>query len=193
MTFRLLDLFCGLGGWTDGFLAEGFEADGIDSARIVAPHYRGNLILQDILTVDGRMLRGKYDVIVGSPPCRDFSKSTWLGKVTWKRPPDPESSLSLVHKFIEIVGDARPEIWLMENVPQLQNYLDLKPEVVARLTPTMVRAFWGSFPPFLIPVTGRVQLERIGGGRLRSWNRARIPLPVARAFARACRERLEGG
>jgi site-specific DNA-cytosine methylase len=32
-----IDLFCGLGGWTEGFLAEGWDVIGFDIARALKP------------------------------------------------------------------------------------------------------------------------------------------------------------
>ena len=31
-----IDLYCGLGGWTEGFLAEGYECIGFDIERVTA-------------------------------------------------------------------------------------------------------------------------------------------------------------
>lgn len=70
-----VDLCAGLGGWTDGLLAEGWDAVGFDIER----HQYGNakypaqLVLQDIRTLDGRQFRGKVSLIVASPPYQEFS------------------------------------------------------------------------------------------------------------------------
>lgn len=66
----VIDLFCGLGGWTKGFLAEGYRAVGFDIERPTS--YPGELILQDVLTLHGSQLRDAA-CIVASPPCQRYS------------------------------------------------------------------------------------------------------------------------
>jgi len=70
----VIDLFCGLGGWTEGFLAEGYNVVGFDNQRHVYgdQKYPGQLVLQDVLTLDGRQFRNAA-VIVASPPCTEYS------------------------------------------------------------------------------------------------------------------------
>lgn len=69
-----IDLFCGLGGWADGFLSEGWEVIGYDIERHVygTDFYPGVLILQDVLDLHGSMFRNA-ECIVASPPCQKYS------------------------------------------------------------------------------------------------------------------------
>ena len=69
-----IDLFCGLGGWAEGFLAEGYEVVGFDIERhdYGSGGYPGWLVIQDVLTLHGSRFRGAA-VIVASPPCQEFS------------------------------------------------------------------------------------------------------------------------
>lgn len=71
----VIDLFCGLGGWTKGFLAEDWDAVGFDIERhqYGDKQYPAQLVLQDVLTLDGRQFRGRADMIVASPPCQRYS------------------------------------------------------------------------------------------------------------------------
>src|SRR5437667_12879599 len=64
-----IDLFCGLGGWAEGFLAEGYDVIGFD---IEARPYPGQLVLQNVLTLHGSQFRDAT-VIVASPPCTEYS------------------------------------------------------------------------------------------------------------------------
>ena len=88
-----IDLFCGLGGWADGFLAEGYDVIGFDIERhdYGTGGYPGQLVLQDVLTLDGRQFRNAA-VIVASPPCQAYSYRA----MPWKRAkalPPPDNSL----------------------------------------------------------------------------------------------------
>lgn len=69
-----IDLFCGLGGWTEGFLSEGWDVIGFDVERHAYgdQRYPAQLVLQDVLTLHGRQFR-EVDCIVASPPCQEFS------------------------------------------------------------------------------------------------------------------------
>jgi C-5 cytosine-specific DNA methylase len=88
-----IDLFCGLGGWTDGLLAEGYHVIGFDiEQHIYGEHrYAGNLVIQDVLTIDGARFRNA-SLIVASPPCQGYSYRA----MPWKRAralPPPDNAL----------------------------------------------------------------------------------------------------
>ena len=78
-----VDLCCGLGGWSDGLLAEGWDVVGFDIERhqYGDDRYPAQLVLQDVLTLDGRQFRGKVSLIVASPPCQKYSYMA----MPWKR------------------------------------------------------------------------------------------------------------
>jgi len=69
-----IDLFCGLGGWTEGLLAEGYRVVGFDIERHVygSHRYPAQLVLQDVLTIHGGQFKSAA-LIVASPPCQEFS------------------------------------------------------------------------------------------------------------------------
>lgn len=69
-----IDLFCGLGGWTDGLLAEGFDVIGFDieAHQYGDMRYPAQLVLQDVLTLHGSQFKSA-DLIVASPPCQEYS------------------------------------------------------------------------------------------------------------------------
>jgi hypothetical protein len=76
MTARPLavDLYAGLGGWTSGLLAEGYDVIGFDIERHVYGEHRypAQLVVQDVLTLHGSQFRNAT-LIVASPPCQFFS------------------------------------------------------------------------------------------------------------------------
>lgn len=70
----MIDGFCGLGGATEGFMAEGWECVGFDNERhdYGMGSYPGQLVLQDILTVHGKQF-AEAKFLWFSPPCQFFS------------------------------------------------------------------------------------------------------------------------
>lgn len=69
-----IDLFCGLGGWTDGLLAEGYDVIGFDIEhhKYGDEKYPALLVIQDVLTLHGSQFKSA-DLIVASPPCQEYS------------------------------------------------------------------------------------------------------------------------
>lgn len=69
-----IDLFCGLGGWTEGLLAEGYEVVGydIEAHEYGDMRYPGKLVLADVLTLHGSQFKDAA-LIVASPPCQEYS------------------------------------------------------------------------------------------------------------------------
>jgi len=69
-----IDLFCGLGGWSDGLLAANYDVVGFDIERHeYGEHsYPGTLVIQDVLTLHGAQFRDAA-LIVASPPCQEYS------------------------------------------------------------------------------------------------------------------------
>lgn len=69
-----IDLFCGLGGWTEGLLEEGWDVIGFDIERheYDDAKYPAQLVIQDVLTLHGKQFKG-VDLIVASPPCQEYS------------------------------------------------------------------------------------------------------------------------
>jgi hypothetical protein len=77
-----IDFFCGLGGWTEGLLAEGYDVIGFDIEQHIygEHHYPAQLVLQDVLMLHGRQFKDAA-LIVASPPCQDYSYMA----MPWKR------------------------------------------------------------------------------------------------------------
>src|SRR2546427_5783094 len=116
------DLFCGAGGFSEGFRQSGFKIlwalDNWQDARTTyGNNFRGAKVLQeDILEADLRKLP-KVDVLIGGPPCTYFSLANKAGNG------HIEQGLELVEKFADAVKALKPKYWIMENVPQLKSAL----------------------------------------------------------------------
>lgn len=88
-----VDLFCGLGGWTEGLLAEGYNVVGFDNERHCygEARYPAQLVIQDVLTLHGAQFKDAA-LIVASPPCQAYSYRA----MPWKRAkalPPPSNEL----------------------------------------------------------------------------------------------------
>jgi hypothetical protein len=69
-----IDLCCGLGGWTEGLLAEGWRVRGydIEAHEYGDEKYPAELVLRNVLEMHGSEL-ADADLIVASPPCTEYS------------------------------------------------------------------------------------------------------------------------
>ncbi len=88
-----IDLYAGLGGWTEGLLAEGYDVVGFDIERHVCGEHRypAQLVVQDVLTLHGSQFRDAA-LIVASPPCQAYSYRA----MPWRRAkalPPPDNTL----------------------------------------------------------------------------------------------------
>jgi len=189
---KMLDCFCGMGGVSDGFALEGFDVIGIDI--VDAPKildYKHKFILADMLILKGEDFRG-YDVIWGSPPCREQSPCAKVWGHRWKKPPNLKENLNLIKAFLEFVRVAQPKIWIMENHPNLAQRIEQKPIFIGKVSKGMRRAFWSNQQLFFLnPSTTKQSIWKGKfNNKIRSWQRAKIPLPCSRAFAQACKDKL---
>ena len=118
-----IDLFCGLGGWTEGLIAEGYDVIGFDIEKHDAK-YPAQLVLQDVLTLHGSQFKDA-DLIVASPPCQAYSYRA----MPWSRAkalPPPDNSLfeacfRIQREACEAAGRHIPMI--VENVRGAQKWV----------------------------------------------------------------------
>lgn len=202
---KLLDLFCGMGGWSIGFYREGFECTGVDIVDVGYPYKFTRCNIRDFHPDQ------EYDVAVQSPPCTEFSQLTRLSYQKGQRgPPEPEKGIELVREGMRVIQEVRPAFWVLENVygslPYLEPILG-KPMILAK--PWVL---WGNLPPQMFEFQPIRQKDAKishtfehhgkggdilgkGGGRiglpedfpfdpLRSWKRARIPVWLSQSIAK---------
>jgi hypothetical protein len=114
---RMLDLFCGRGGWTDAFLARGWKVVGVDIVR--HPDYRGDFIQRDVLELDEEFVRG-FDFCCASSPCEQFS--LFGMKHFHPNPPYPELGIRLF-RHTRVICEASGIPYVMENVRPAQQFV----------------------------------------------------------------------
>jgi DNA (cytosine-5)-methyltransferase 1 len=115
------DLFCGAGGFSEGFRQAGFKIEwAVDNWKPAYTTYEKNLgisaIKDDVIDIDFETLP-KVDVLIGSPPCQPFSLANKAGGG------DIKKGLRMVAKFIEAAKAVEAKYWIMENVANLKPYL----------------------------------------------------------------------
>lgn len=101
MSELILSLFPGI-----GMLDKGFEEAGFCVVRGPDLIFGG-----DIRSF--RVPAGRFDGVIGGPPCQDFSKA--------RRCEPSGNGLEMLAEFRRIVMEARPAWWLAENVPGVPN------------------------------------------------------------------------
>lgn len=69
-----IDLCCGLGGWTEGLMSEGWRVRGydIEAHEYGEERYPAELVLRNVLDMHGSEI-ADADLIVASPPCTEYS------------------------------------------------------------------------------------------------------------------------
>ena len=114
---RILDLFCGLGGWSQAFKDRGHEVVTVDIEQKFNP-----IICKDIgkLTIFDLKKAADYlsfDVVLASPPCNCFSVAS-IGK-HWNYDGTPKKTakkaISLVQNTLFLIKELNPKFWVMEN------------------------------------------------------------------------------
>lgn len=133
MKYTVLDIFCGAGGFSEGFRQQGFEIImGIDSWEPAINTFNHNFGLnctpKNVLdfkdSVEEIESLPDTEVIIGSPPCVSFSSSNRSGKA------DKSTGVLLTETFLRIVAVKKHKpgstlkVWLMENVSNSTNYLN---------------------------------------------------------------------
>lgn len=120
---RAIDLYSGVGGWSLGLSLAGIDVVGSyerfepanETNRRNNGHAANNV---DIRTFDLDVLPSDIQLVVGSPPCTQFSYSNRGGAG------DLKDGLKDIARFLAIVEHVKPRFWMMENVPRVAAVLE---------------------------------------------------------------------
>jgi len=134
---KTVDLFCGCGGMSLGFQNAGFDIiaafdnwkPAIDVYRMNFDHpiYERDLADEDVQASIKEM---KPDIIIGGPPCQDFSsaghRNVNLGRAV------------LTTTYCDIITETLPKYFIMENVPEIT-----KKEILGEIIERFKKAGYG--------------------------------------------------
>lgn len=126
---KAVDLFCGCGGLSLGFLKAGIEIIGAfdnwdDALEVYKQNFSHPVYKLDLNNVDEaveKITPLKPDMIIGGPPCQDFSSAG-------KRNEDNGRG-DLTVSYANIISKAKPQWFVMENVDRIlktQKFVEAK-------------------------------------------------------------------
>lgn len=120
---NVLDLFCGAGGFSEGFRQAGYriiagidnDANALNTFEFNFPEaltIRKDLSRDNIEGMD-KVFSHKIDVIIGGPPCQGFS-------VAGKRLKDDPRN-ALYKAYLHLIKELKPKAVVVENVPAIMS------------------------------------------------------------------------
>jgi len=124
MKATVIDLFCGAGGLTHGFVKEKFKVvAGIDIDETCRYPYEKNndamflhKSIEDVTSEEINDIFGNSSIkiLVGCAPCQPFS--------SYSKKRSKDEKWKLLYAFSKLIAQAKPDIVSMENVPQLKTH-----------------------------------------------------------------------
>ena len=133
---RVVDFFCGAGGFSEGFRQQGFQiVRGVDYWQPAIDSHNINHGLNDTIKnvldywgadssdVEEINQLENTEFIIGSPSCVSFSMSNQAGKASKK------AGVRLIESYLRVIAVKRNQrgsvlkAWYMENVPKSRNFV----------------------------------------------------------------------
>lgn len=129
--FSVVDLFCGVGGLTHGFVKQKFNVEaGVDSDKSCQYAFEENnkskFIHRDVTNFSSEELislysHGKRKILVGCAPCQPFSIYNQRNSNKTKTK-TIDAKWKLLYSFSDLIDKVEPDIVSMENVPLLLKF-----------------------------------------------------------------------
>ena len=111
---KVLDLFCGIGGFSSGFKEAGFKVEGAELSQFSCDTFNLNKIgLAKQTDLSKTVIRGDYDLIIGGPPCKPWSNVNRHTRTNEHR------DYGLVKAFFKHIRINEPSMFIFENVPPI--------------------------------------------------------------------------
>jgi len=188
---RVLDLFSGLGGFSEAFYLAGDEVVRVENNPLLAEVPATTM--QDVLTMRDRLLefeeRGEpirsVDVIMAGPPCKEFSLAYGAPRAVAHRANEEfEPSMELLEATMEIIRIVKPRYWIIENVVGSIKYFEEFGLPARQIHGPHV--FYGNYPMFMpgsIPT--KASKDKHSGNPLRANHKALIPFTISESLRKA--------
>lgn len=130
-----VDFFCGGGGFSEGFRQAGIKViAAYDIWQPAVDTHNGNhpscdALKMDVIKIsklsdkDFEAIVPDSEIIIGSPPCTDFSNSNKSGKG------DKSKGIELIEAYLRIIARKKYKknsilkYWVLENVPKVESYI----------------------------------------------------------------------
>jgi hypothetical protein len=206
--YAVLDLFCGLGGFSSAFAESGrWDVTTVDINGEFDPD-----ITADVFDLRPSDFDREYDVVVASPPCTEFTvAAAWKENFDGGSPSTDEAAdaLALVHHAVGLIRGLAPDYWFMENPRGRLRTAYRRPQATVTYCqygteyqkPTDL---WGEHPP----MTYRRCRQGEDCHDRHKWNdpdgteqrskprdpaeRAKVPYELSEAIREACETALDG-
>jgi DNA (cytosine-5)-methyltransferase 1 len=122
-SMRAIDLYSGIGGWSLGLRLAGVDVVGSyewwGEANQTNSLNNGHPTTEcDVRSLPLSELPDDIDIVVGSPPCTQFSFANRGGRG------DIADGLRDLACFLRIVSHVRPRFWALENVPRVATIME---------------------------------------------------------------------
>jgi len=173
---KVLDLFSGLGGFSQAFKDRGHTVITVDNEPKFKPD-----ICKDIIKLSKKDFNGyNFDIILASPPCTEFSKDNMPSSWNKNRSVNPDTLL--LQKTLKIIYWIKPRYWIVENVSGARPYF--YPFLGEPVKKVGSRYLWGNFPIMDVKsLYGKWKLSPSGD---RPALRSLIPYDLSLAICKMC-------
>jgi len=188
---KVLDLFSGLGGWSEAFAQRGYEVIRIENNPLLenVPHTQLKCVLELRDYLLECQQRGyeiqRPDILMASPPCYEFSNAFSAPKSIYVREngslDNYTPNMELLIATLDIVKIVKPKYWIIENVVGAIRYFEKylgKPRQILG-----AYVLWGNYPEIILQ--GELPTKSSKDKRhspIRSNYRAEIPFPLSMAL-----------
>lgn len=188
---RVLDLFSGLGGFSEAFYRAGDEVVRVENNPLLSEV--PCTTMQDVLEVRDRIhlyhAQGletrEYDVLLAGPPCREFSLAYSSPRsIAQRNGEDFEPNMELLEATIDIIRCTKPRYWVIENVVGSIKYFH-----ELGLVPRQIHGphvLYGNFPMFQCgQLPTKASKDKTSTHPLRANHKALIPWALSAGLRQA--------